>query len=472
MRWRLRHQRMPGFWKAAILAWAKLPITRLEEPKVMEAMMAEPLWFNEMVVTPKGDTLHGGKWVKWAKGKFHKVKDLWSPLTNTWFTAEEASQWVPKRRAGEWEALLGAIPVAWKQAMELGATPLQKGEWASGVDEGQEDLAEPHGKVVGIAGPGMVVLQTYHLNEEGVLAPTGGEEEVSEDFLVRTRVVHTQVKKRKFYQLAGELEDLVADPTKWGLAPTKKGRKPKLAVDLSIRDMYQCMMAPTKKVHKLPWKGVGVKEKKAKLKRLASKGVDKKAALHMTKVMHKRLFIGDRIVKHAASSMREASRCPCCGGLETHTHLYYECVKGLVRLFLSWWNRCTGQKLVVRKKVEWVMGMFAEQTHGPVWDKLHTEAIYSIWLERCTAKHEGSERPPIEVMWRKLHEKIRIIAGAELYLARKAEAIAIAQGGIVDVKSADFQKISPVAKWQRQWLGLAREEEGVALLTESGLDTS
>ena len=95
----------------------------------------------------------------------------------------------------------------------------------------------------------------------------------------------------------------------------------------------------------------------------------------------------------------------------------------LVCLFLRWWNECTGQGLVIRKKVEWVMGVFQEQTHGPVWVKLHAEVIYSIWLERCTAKHEGTTRPPAKVMWKKIHEKIRIIAGAELHLAMKEEAI-------------------------------------------------
>ena len=60
IRWRLKHARMPGFWKAAILAWKRVPITRLKEPQVVEEMMAEPLWFNELVTSPQGKTLIAG----------------------------------------------------------------------------------------------------------------------------------------------------------------------------------------------------------------------------------------------------------------------------------------------------------------------------------------------------------------------------------------------------------------------------
>ena len=431
-------------------------------------MMAEPLWFNDLVTDHRGRALKGGKWTKWAQGKFHKVKDLWNPVTETWFTAEEAKQWVPKSRRGELDALMQAVPSEWREALEQGPQDLQTGEWASGVDAEGEDLAEPHGQVLAV-GTDHVELALHLLNEEGVLAPTGATEEVHMDLLIRTRVIQAQVKKRKFLQLAGELEDLSADPTKWGVEPQGKEKKARAATALSVKEIYKLLLAPTARKHKLPWRAGKRKTQMAKLKRLASKGVDKKSALHSVKVLHRRLFIGDRIVKHAHRGMHDAARCACCGGLETHTHLFFGCVQELVELFLEWWNHCTGQGLVVKKKVEWVVGLFEGQTHGPVWEKLHAEVIYFIWLERCTAKHEGTRRPPAEALWSKLHKKLEVAVYAELYVARQEEAILAAKAGKSVAESDEFRRSSPLTKWQSRWKGLVEESGGKHYLVGSGL---
>ena len=99
----------------------------------------------------------------------------------------------------------------------------------------------------------------------------------------------------------------------------------------------------------------------------------------MTKVLHKRLFIGDRIIRHNPGR-KDLALCSHCDRLEAHTHLFYECVKTLVLHFVAWWNKSTDQHVKFAKKADWVTGWSERMAHRPLWSMLHAAGNHVLYM--------------------------------------------------------------------------------------------
>ena len=461
---------MPRFWRAAFSAWYQASISRVAEPTTFEEVLSEPLWANARM-----GSLIALKWQPMAEAKYHRICDLWDREDEKFISHQETGKQISP---AAYAHLLAQVPREWVDLLQGGCLPLGVGEWAAAWCEDTSSMTPPYGQVVQKGGTKQ--LKEHNLAMGNELLPTGQTIPYQEDEMVRTIVIPQGVQGETRYTLVGDQEESNINVDKWGITSTTHSHttaggyrvgsetETTLLTKIDVKLLYTAIQSKTKVAHTTRWQ-VHPDRFRAKLRRLSSQGICKKAAHLCNRVLHKRLYIGDRVMRLGGRNdpSRGNAFCPRHNTVETHTHLFHDCHQDLVETFLGWWKHCTREQLCVNSKEEWVTGILPSSPgtpatqHQEVWDQLHSLVIRFIWVNRCKEKFDdcnyGSDdedtTPPVphRVLWGQLVRQITLACRAEHRIATAQSMLKGAQTQDDPGEKETEDPLDPLTGWTGKW---------------------